>query len=60
MSVATVSLRLAVLSGFWCRFGPKKKPGFGAQNAQFWEGATAEFLAENLDLARPPPREYDG
>ena len=35
-SVATVSLCLAVLSGFQGRFGPKRAV-FGAQNAQFWE-----------------------
>ena len=38
-----------------------KKGCFGAQNAQFWEGtsqlgAPGEFLAQNLDLARAPPR----
>ena len=43
-----------------------KKGCFGAQNAHFWEGssrlgapvrgATGEFLAQNLDLARAPPR----
>ena len=42
-----------------------KKGCFGAQNAQFWEGttqpgATGDFLAQNLDLARPPPRLQDG
>ena len=51
---------------FWA-----KKGWFGAQNAQVWEGtsrlapppppapprgATSEFLAQNLHLARAPPR----
>ena len=44
-----------------------KKGCFGAESAQFWEGtpdlapptrgASGEFLAQNLDLARPPPGE---
>ena len=46
---------------FWA-----KKGCFGAQNAPFWQGtsdlappprgATSEFLAQNLDLARPQLR----
>ena len=57
--------RFEWVSGPFCA----KKGHFGAQNAQFWEGtltcppppppppgATGEFLAQNLDLARPPPR----
>ena len=64
-SVATVSLRLAVLSGFWGRFGPKraflghKMRSFGRAPpdlAPTPRAATGEFLAQNLDLARPPPR----
>ena len=64
-SVATVSLRLAVLTGFRGRFGPKKAV-LGHKMRSFGRappdlappprGATGEFLAENLDLARPPPR----
>ena len=38
-SVAAVCLRLAVMTGFWGRFGPKKAC-FVAQNAQFWEGTS--------------------
>ena len=60
--VRTISLCLLLLTWFWGRFGPKKG-SFGAQNAQFCEGAsqlgalprgaTGEFfLAQNLDLAR--------
>ena len=59
-AVGTVCHRLAVLNGY--------QGCFGAQNAQFWEGtsrldpplpwgANGEFLTQNLDLARPPPRE---
>ena len=47
-----------VSGSFWA-----KKGCFGAQNAQFWadfapvpRGATGDFLAQNLDLARPQPR----
>ena len=48
-SVATVSLRLAILIRFWGRLGPKeailgsfhaKRGCFGAQNAQLWEGTS--------------------
>ena len=38
-SVATVSLCFSVLSGFWCRFGPKKGCS-GPQNAQVYEGTS--------------------
>ena len=38
-SVATVSLHLAVLTGFRGHFG-QKKAVFGAQNVQFWEGTS--------------------
>ena len=64
-SVPAVYLRLAVLSGFGCRFGPEKAVlGHKMRNfgrappdlAPLPRGATGEFLAENLDLARPPPR----
>ena len=68
-SVGTVSLRLAVLTGFWGRFGPKKAV-LGHKMRSFGRAppdlapppraATGEFLAENLDLARPPPRLQDG
>ena len=64
-SVATVSLRLAVLTRFGGRFGPKKAV-LGHKMRSFGRAppdlapppraATGEFLAENLDLARPPPR----
>ena len=64
-SVAAVSLHLAVLSGLWDRFGPKKAVlghkmrSFGRAPPDFapqpW-GATGEFLAHKLDLARAPPR----
>ena len=63
--VATVSLRLGVLPGFGCYFR-RKKAVFGPKLRRFGKappdlappprGATGEFLAENLDLARPPPR----
>ena len=64
-SVGTVSLRLAVLTGFWGLFGPKKvvlghkMRSFGRAPpdlAPTPQGATGEFLAQNLDLARAPPR----
>ena len=64
-SVATVLLRLVVLTGFRGRFGPKKAVS-GHKMRSFGRAppdlapppraATAEFLAENLDLARPPLR----
>ena len=63
--VATVSLRLGVLPGFGGYLGGKKAV-FGPKLRRFGRappdlappprGATAEFLAQNLDLARPPPR----
>ena len=64
-SVATVSLRLAVLSWFWDSFGPKKDV-LGCKMRSFGrappdlppppQGATAEFLAQNLSvLAIAPP-----
>ena len=57
---------LAPLLGlFWAKNGC-----FWPKTAQIWEGtsrlgataraATGEFLAQNLDLARPPPRLQDG
>ena len=64
-SVATVSLRLAVSTGFRGGFGPKKAVlghkmrSFGRAPpdlAPLPRGATGEFFAQNLDLARPPPR----
>ena len=68
-SVATVSLRLGVLPGFWgffgrkmAVFGPKlHKCGRAPPNlAPTPRAATGEFLAQNSDLARPPPRLQDG
>ena len=63
--VGTVCLRLAVLTGFRGRFGPKKA-GFGHKLRFFVRappdlappprGATGDFLAQNLDLAGPPSR----
>ena len=64
-SVQTVCLRLAVLTGFRGRFGPKKAVlghkmrTFGRAPPELApppRGATNEFLAQNLDLARAPPR----
>ena len=64
-----VCLRLAVMTGFRGRFGPKKAVlGHKMRSlgrappdlAPPPRGATGEFLAENLDLARPPPRLQDG
>ena len=64
-NVATVCLRLAVLAGFRGRFGPKKAVlghkmrSFGRAPpdlAPLPRGATGEFLAQNLDLVRAPPR----
>ena len=64
-SVATVSLPLAALTGLRGSFGPKKAV-LGHRMRSFGRapphlappprGATGDFLAENLDLARPPPR----
>ena len=65
-SVATTCLRLAVLTGFRGRFGPKKAVlghemrSFGRAPpdlAPLPRGATGDFLAQNLDLAKPPPGE---
>ena len=65
-NVATVCLCLAVLTGFRGWFGPKKAVlghkmcSFGRAPPDFApppRGATGEFLAQNLDLARPPRRE---
>ena len=63
--VATVSFRLGGSPGFWGYFG-RKMAVFGPKMRTFGRappdlappprGATGEFLAENLDLARPPPR----
>ena len=64
-SVATISLYLAVLNGFQGRFGPKKADLWQNMRSSGrappdlppsqW-GTTVEFLAQNLDLARAPPR----
>ena len=68
-NVGAVSLRLAVMTGFWGRFGLKKAVlghnmrSFGRAPPDLApppRGANAEFLALNLDLARPPPRLLDG
>ena len=63
-SVAAVSLRLGVSPGFWGCFG-RKMAVFGPKLRRFGRAppdlapppraATGEFLAQNLDLARPPP-----
>ena len=59
------SFPLAILSGVWGRFGPKKAVlghkmrsiGRAPPNlAPPPRGATGEFLARKLDLARAPPR----
>ena len=64
-SVATASLCSAVLTEFRGRFGPKKAVlghkmrSFGRAHPHLApppRGATGEFLAENLDLARALPR----
>ena len=64
-AIATVSLRLGVSTGFGGYFG-RKMAVFGPKLRRFGRAppdlapppraATAEFLAKNLDLARPPPR----
>ena len=64
-SASTVLLRLGVLPWFGGYFGPKKA-GLGHKMRSFGRappdlappprGATGEFLAQNLDLARAPPR----
>ena len=68
-SVATASLRLAVWPGFGVYFG-RKMAVFGPKLRRFGRAppnvapphraATGEFLAQNLDLARPPPRLQGG
>ena len=68
-SVATVSLRLGVSPGFGGYFG-RKMDVFGPKLRSFGRAppyltptpraATGEFLAQNLDLARAPPRLQDG
>ena len=64
-SVSTVSLHLGVLPWFGGCFGPKKAVlghkmrSFGRAPpdlATLPRGATGESSAQNLDLARPPPR----
>ena len=57
-NVTTVSLCLGVLPGFGGYFGPKLRR-FGRAPpdlAPLPRAATGEFLAQNLDLARAPPR----
>ena len=68
-AVATVSLRLGVSPGFGGYFG-RKMAVFGPKMRSFGRAppdlapppraATGEFLAQNLDLARPPPELQDG
>ena len=68
-NVATVSLCLGVSPGFGGYFGPKMAV-FGPKLRRFGgappdlapppRAATGEFLAQNLDLARRPPRLQDG
>ena len=68
-SVAAVCLRLAVLHPYWGCFG-RKLAVFGPKLRRFGRAppdlapppraATGEFLAQNLDLARAPPRLQDG
>ena len=55
--VASVSLRLGVLPGFWGLFWAKNGC-LWPKIAQIWE--FREFLAQNLDPTRPPPRLQDG
>ena len=64
-SVVPVSLRLGVSPGFWGDFG-RKMAVFGPKVRRLGRAppnlapppraATGEFVAQNLDLARPPPR----
>ena len=64
-SLATVSLRLGVLPGFGGYFG-RKMAVFGPKLCHVGRAppdlaplpwaATGEFVAQNLDLARAPPR----
>ena len=64
-NVGTVCLHLAIFSGFREYFGPKKAV-LGHKMRTFGRappdlgppprGATGDFLAQNLDLARAPPR----
>ena len=68
-SVATVSLLLGFLPGFGGSVG-RKMAVFGPKLRRFGRtppdlvppprAATGEFLAQNLDLARAPPRLRDG
>ena len=69
LGVATVAVRLGVLPGFGGYFG-RKMAVFGPKLRRFGRAppnlapkpraATVEFLTQNLDLARPPPRLQDG
>ena len=68
-SVTTVSLRFGVSPGVWDCFG-RKKVVFGPKLCTFGRAppdlaptpraTTGEFVAQNLDLARPPPGLQDG
>ena len=62
-SVGTVSLRLSIFNGFQGRFGPKKAVlghkmcSLGRAPHDYApppQGASGQFLAQNLDLASPP------
>ena len=63
-SVGTVCLRLAIMTGFRGRFGPKKA-ALGHKMRNFGRappdlalpprGATGEYFAQNLDFAAAPP-----
>ena len=61
--LGTISLRLSVLNGFRGSFGPTKlvlghrMRSFGRAPSNLApppRGATGDFLAQSLDLARPP------
>ena len=68
-SVAAFSLHFGVSPGFRCYFGPKMAT-FGPKLRRFGRAppdlapppraATGDFPAQNLDLARAPPRLQDG
>ena len=67
--IANLSPPLSTLTRYQGRFGPKsivfghKMRGYGRAPpdlARPTAGTTGEFVAQNVDLARPQPREYDG
>ena len=67
--VATISFRLGISPGFWGYFW-RKMAVFGPKLRRFGRApphlapqpraATGDFFAQNLDLAKPPPRLWDG